>query len=523
MGIFRLAEYVHVDDLGLSLGIFQRLLILVVGITILAAGYHAFHQLVLHPLAKFPGPKLAALTNFPYSQSYLGGRQPWDMLKLHQRYGPVVRVSPSELSFNTSQSWSDIYGVGKEKTTCFIKSAFYDGGNFADQAHSIVSERDPEKHRQMRKFLSRAFADSSLREQEHLVSEIIDKFVDRVGQEGTVDLTHWFNLLTFDVIAKLAFGQDFRGIESGETHTWIKDVLGSMSQANTSDALSRFPRIGKLWLLFNRGWLANLIEAATRHQQYTIDLTKKRINEVTDRKDFMSYLLKDRSENSDIQLSAHASDFVIAGSETTATTLAVVFYYLCRVPAVRQRLTREIRSAFARYADINGTSAAQLPYLHAVCLEALRVCPPLPLALPREVPASGAVVDGVWVPGGTIVATNPFAACMSPSNFKDPEVFDPERWLHGNAATISSGDETELLMGRGGGGDVLDASRPFSYGPRSCLGRSLAWLEMNITIARLLFNYDVSLVNEDLDWLGQSEMHLLWKKPSMFVQFTKVV
>ncbi|KAI1138334.1 cytochrome P450 [Hypoxylon sp. FL0543] len=355
----------------------------------------------------------------------------------------------------------------------------------------------------MKKFLSRAFSDTSLREQEHLISEIIDRFVDRVG-EGTVDLTHWVNLLTFDVIGKLAFGQDFHGVESGETHTWIKDILGSMSQANVSDALSRFPRISKLWLIFNRRWLANLIEAATRHQNYTIELTKRRLEEVTDRKDFMAYLLQDGSEASTIQLAAHASDFVIAGSETTATTLAVVFYYVCQSASVKQRLVEEVRSAFTRYEDINGAAAAGLPYLHAVCLEALRIYPPLPLATPREVPASGAMVDGFWVPGGTIVATNPFAACMSPSNFKDPEVFDPERWLRGPATS-----------------DILDASRPFSFGPRSCLGRSLAWLEMNITIARLLFRYDLEMINKDLNWHAQSEMHLLWKKPSLWVRFTE--
>jgi cytochrome P450 len=106
-------------------------------------------------------------------------------------------VAPNDLSFNTSQSWSDIYGVRKGQESCFIKSSFYDGGNFADQAHSIVSERNVDKHRQMRTFLSRAFSDTSLKEQEYLINGIIDRFVDKIGQAGNVDLTHWFNLLTF--------------------------------------------------------------------------------------------------------------------------------------------------------------------------------------------------------------------------------------------------------------------------------------------------------------------------------------
>jgi cytochrome P450 len=115
-------------------------------------------------------------------------------------------VAPNELSFSSSQSWKDIYGVRKNSAT-FIKSDFYDGGNFANQASSIVSQRDPVKHNEMRKFLSSAFSDRSLREQEYLVSQIIDDFIKQVGDLGSrpggVDMTLWMNLLTFDIIGEL--------------------------------------------------------------------------------------------------------------------------------------------------------------------------------------------------------------------------------------------------------------------------------------------------------------------------------
>lgn len=119
--------------------------------------------------------------------------------------GPVVRVAPNELSFNSPQSWKDIYGVRK-RGAVFMKSDFYDGGNFAVQARSIVSERDPAKHSEMRKFLSSAFSDRSLREQEYLVSGVVDEFITQIGVRGSktgIDMTLWLNLLTFDIIAKL--------------------------------------------------------------------------------------------------------------------------------------------------------------------------------------------------------------------------------------------------------------------------------------------------------------------------------
>ena len=72
----------------------------------------------------------------------------------------------------------------------------------------------------MRKYLSPAFSDRALREQEHLVACIIDRFIEQVGIRGAgpdgLNMTSWFNLLTFDVITELAFGESFNGVESGE-------------------------------------------------------------------------------------------------------------------------------------------------------------------------------------------------------------------------------------------------------------------------------------------------------------------
>lgn len=80
--------------------------------------------------------------------------------------------------------------------------------------------RDVEKHADMRRYLSNAFSDRSLREQEHLISDNVDAFINRIGELGSkpegIDLTLWFNLLTFDIIGNLAFAQTFGGIESGK-------------------------------------------------------------------------------------------------------------------------------------------------------------------------------------------------------------------------------------------------------------------------------------------------------------------
>ncbi|KAK4983977.1 Ascochitine biosynthesis cluster transcriptional regulator [Elasticomyces elasticus] len=129
----------------------------------------------------------------------------------------VVRTAPSELSFATAQSWKDIYGFRPGHKT-FIKSDFYDGGSFAGLTHSIVSERDPVMHGMMRKYLSHAFSDRALTEQEALVAKTIDKFVVQIGKTGDkgLDIGQGFVMMTFDIIGDLAFGETFGGIASGQ-------------------------------------------------------------------------------------------------------------------------------------------------------------------------------------------------------------------------------------------------------------------------------------------------------------------
>lgn len=134
--------------------------------------------------------------------------------------GPVVRVAPNEVSFNSPQSWNDIYGFRQGHQT-FLKSEFYEGGSFASRGvHSIVSERDVDAHAQMRRHLAHAFSDRSLSEQEALVAETVDKFVRLVGNRGGgpdgFDIGKGLEMMTFDIVGDLAFGETFGGVDSGE-------------------------------------------------------------------------------------------------------------------------------------------------------------------------------------------------------------------------------------------------------------------------------------------------------------------
>ncbi|KAI8953272.1 putative cytochrome P450 [Xylaria longipes] len=464
------------------------------------------YTLYYHPLAKFPGPRFAAISNIPFCYWFLSGRQPFTILSLHEKYGPVVRVAPNELSFNSAQSWKDIY-ASRPKHRPFIKSAFYDGGSFADRGvHSIVSERNVDKHSQMRYYLSHAFSERSLAEQEDLINETIDKFVSILASRGSrsmgYDISKGYEMATFDIIGALAFGESFGGVESDKPHIWISVTLGALMQGALVEVFKRFMTLGKVLAFLLQSHIKKLVQDTATNEQMAIDLVNRRIKREDARHDFMTRILerRDPKEVSDLQLAAHASDFVLAGSETTATALGTTTYYLLKTPAVMKMLSEEIRGAFQKYEDITDRSTQRLPYLRAVILEGMRMYPPLPFPLPRVVPEGGDTVDGHFLPSGTIVSTNPLAASLDARNFKDPLVFKPERWL---------GENSE---------DATEASQPFSLGPRGCLGRSLGWLELRTILCKILWTYDLEMVDESLQWHRDSQMHTLWRKPELRVK-----
>jgi len=144
--------------------------------------------------------------------------------------------------------------------------------------------------------------------------------------------------------------------------------------------------------------------------------------------------------------------------------------------------------------------------LNAVINEGLRVYPPVPSSLPRVIPDEGAMVCGKWLPGGTSVCVIPYAMFMSPTNYKDPYSFIPERWL---------GDPKYV-------NDDKNAFQPFSFGPRGCIGKNLAYAEMRLVLAKLLWHFDLELQPESEKWFPHS-MIVVWDGPPVVVKLRAVV
>ena len=108
----------------------------------------------------------------------------------------------------------------------------------------------------------------------------------------------------------------------------------------------------------------------------------------------------------------------------------------------------------------------------------------------------------------TGVVMQPYATFHSPSNFHLPDSFIPERFLLDHDPAFNS--------------DNQDVFQPFSVGPRNCIGRNLAIVEMRLILARVLFNFDLELDEaRTRNWLNQKSF-ILWEKPPLWVKLKPV-
>jgi cytochrome P450 len=121
------------------------------------------------------------------------------------------------------------------------------------------------------------------------------------------------------------------------------------------------------------------------------------------------------------------------------------------------------------------------------------------------VPEGGATINGEFVPEGTAVSIPIYAASRSPANWAQPDSFIPERW---------TGEDPRFQD------DLREASQPFSFGPRNCIGMNLAYVEMKIIIARLVWHFDLENATEG-DWIDQ-RVYMTWEKAPLWVKLHPV-
>ena len=471
------------------------------------------YNLYLHPLRKYPGPIIHRATSYGLCRVLLSGAVPYTIRDLHRQYGPIVRIAPNELAFCEPDAWRDIHTRNKASNKYEFPQddEWYNATNTKINA---IIELPRDEHDRVRKLLANGFSERAIKAQEPVIMSYVDLLMRRLGErsfaEGeekskqTVDMRDFMAFTTFDVIGKLSFGTDFGCLEGSQYHPLIGLILASLKNLAVMHVL-------KMWhVLIPMMWLKKKLGGDGGPRQRLFEfigaLTTQRVELGTGRDDFMDGLIESGMPFK--LLKKNATLLILAGSETTATLLTGTIYFLTAHPEVYEKLKQEVRAHFKTEADINITSVGNLSYMLAVLNETMRIYPPVAVGNPRRVPQEGGVVAGTHVPGGTIVSVWHMALYHSPDVFHDPMTFDPERFYKSDKNSVYANDRT-------------DALQPFLLGPRNCVGQTLAYAEMRLILAKLIWNFDMTLDEGCKGWIKQ-ENFLLWDKPPLNVYLQRV-
>ncbi|KAF4585910.1 Cytochrome P450 family protein [Ophiocordyceps camponoti-floridani] len=466
--------------------------LLVVGVVIWAVAV-AVHRIWFHPLAGYPGPLLAKVTNvYQLYYAYKGDRH-LEFWRMHQRYGKIVRFGPNALSFNSSQALKEIYGFRSN----VAKADFYDA--FVHPAANTHNTRDKETHARKRRVLSHAFSDSAMRAMQRYIVANVATFCEQLGgDDGGSDakgwsrprnMTDWCNYLAMDILGDLSFGKAFHMLERPDNRFALELVEAAATRHLICGTMPIVDRLRIDRLLFPK-----MAAGRARYMAYSkAQLTERtKLGDDTDRRDFFYHLLKARDPETGLgfstpELWGESNLLIIAGSDTTSTAMAATLFYLVRNTSALKRVTEEVRSHFKKTDDIvHGPTLGSCTYLRACIDESMRLSPSVGGILPREVLAGGITIEGQRLPAGTVVGTPHYAIHHNDDHFPTPFAYVPERWLAGETNPVTGRTTTDE--------DVATAQAafcPFSVGPRGCIGKGLAYVEMTTALARTLFLYDL--------------------------------
>ncbi|XP_070548935.1 cytochrome P450 27C1-like [Ptychodera flava] len=185
--------------------------------------------------------------------------------------------------------------------------------------------------------------------------------------------------------------------------------------------------------------------------------------------DLVTYMITKGTLSVD-EIYANATELLAATVDTTANTMLWTLYCFAKHPRVQDALYEETERVVPRGETPTPEHVNQMPYLKAIVRESMRLYPPI--ANLARILDKDISVGGYQIPAGTAIVGQMWLMSRDPKCFSDPLEFRPERWIR---------VEKEHFYGF--------KSLPFGYGPRMCIGKRLAELEIYLTLARLCQNF----------------------------------
>ncbi|KAJ4122722.1 hypothetical protein NW768_010163 [Fusarium equiseti] len=464
-----------------------------IGLAILTTSYLYAYFITYSHLRAIPAPFPAQFSNLWLLYICRRGERYRVVDEIHKKLGPVVRIQPNHTSIADVDAIATIYGHGNG----FLKSEFYDA--FVSIRRGLFNTRDRAEHTRKRKLISHVFSAKSISQFEPYIHANLELFVKQLDKlvtsspstdehgkrQALIDCLPWFNYLAFDVIGDLAFGVPFGMLANGADVAEVRETPESAPiyasaieilnrRGEVSATLGCFPQLKPYAQYLPDPFFSNGLNAVKNLAGIAIARVKNRLDNPPsiERMDLLARLMEGRDEKGEPlgreELTAEALTQLIAGSDTTSNSSCALLYHVTRTPGVLEKLQAELDKAIPSEIDVPSYDMVRdLSYLNNVINETLRYHSTSGIGLPRQIPSTspGVTIKGHYFPPGSVLSVPTYTLHHSKEIWgADADDFRPERW-----ETVTDIQKT--------------AFNPFSHGPRACVGRNVAEMEMKLIAA----------------------------------------
>ncbi|KAF7322339.1 hypothetical protein HMN09_00011600 [Mycena chlorophos] len=477
-----------------------------------------------HPLAAYPGPMLGKATKLWTLGISAAGFHYLYLKRLHDKYGPYVRIGPDELSIVDAAAVNQVLGSGG-----LDKGRYFLAGRHESTPPTIVSLTG-DAHSAKRRVWNRGMSSSAIREYDIFLVKRTRQLVERLeSQSAPLDIVLWFDLFSLDLMGDISFGGGFELMKEGRD----KDLIGSRIRgySKASNLSGKIPWI--IPTLYLLPFVGKMIQEFNDFGQ-RLALQRMKNGPPFGAKDLWYHLADEAGlEKERPTLESSAADgivAVVAASDTTASTMAAFVWLMITNTEARLRVQAELDRVFPDVGDLDALYDPELhqdlEYLTACINETLRLHPPLPSnGGPRQATKGDRQIFGRMIPAGTSVYTPSYVLHRRPGYFSDPEKFIPERWLSPKARSRSPSASGETITITA---HEPSAFIPFSLGSANCVGQRFAKREMLLVLAVLFRTFDFAFDDsegakkiETVAWTDSIEDFFVSTRGPMKVKLTR--
>ncbi|KAI6086929.1 cytochrome P450 [Hypoxylon rubiginosum] len=440
----------------------------------------ALYRLYFHPLARFPGPKLAAMTRLyeGYYDLYQSGQYTFKIAELHKQYGPIIRISPYELHVNDPAFFDTLYNRQEgvwHKYDWSVNAFATKGATLWTADHTL--------HKNRRVPLSPFFSKAKVSNQQDMIMRHVHTLFDRLSgfaaSQKTVDLGAAFTAFVRDVVNEYIFGKHYNDLRK-------EDFDAGMVVAAQAGGLlwrtTKFIRFfGPLMRAIPPQWIMAVSDPVMkdffRFMIVSMNDTKSLMKAAASPDDdgprtLVHEIVQSKlppQEKSFERIFEEVNTTTGAAYETTAAVIRIAAFHIYSDPKILQKLRAELAAA----PDRDWKTLEQLPSLTAIIMEAMRLAPAMATRTAR-IAQDKDLVYGKWrIPAGTPVGMTQHLLNQNEEEYPEPKRFNPDRFM----------DPDPWHLGN-------KTFAPFGKGKRSCIGMYLAWAEIYLLLGNLVQRFE---------------------------------